>query len=71
MEKFVSWLNNITAIILVGKSTKNYTSSFKGFNEDIKKHILSTKEIEVFIDWPIIDNAVKISVVDVFHKNRF
>ena len=45
-KKFVSWLNNITARILVGKSTKIYTSSFKGFNEDIKKHICQQKKLK-------------------------
>ena len=69
-KKFVSWLNNITVSILVGKSTKIYTSSFKGFNKKIKNFIISSKEIEIFIDWPIIGNASKISVVEVFHKNR-
>ena len=70
-KKTVSWLNNILASVLVGKPTKIYTSSFKGFNKDIKNNITKSKEIEIFIDWPIIENAKKIGVVEIYHKNRF
>jgi len=70
-KKIVSWLNNILASVLVGKPTKIYTSSFKGFNKKVKNCIIASKEVEIFIDWPIIENAKKISVVEIYHKNRF
>ena len=70
-KKFVSYLNNISSSFLFGKSSNVYTSSFKGFNKKIKNFIINTADLEVFLDWPILENSKKISIVEVPHQNRF
>lgn len=67
---FVSWLNNIIASILAFKPIKIYTSSFKGFKRDITKNIIKFKDKEVFIDWLILNQSKKITIIDVVHKER-
>ena len=68
---FVSWLNNIIASILAFKSIKIYTSSFKGINKKTKTKMIKYKKNEVFLDWLILKETKKISVINIQHKKRF
>ncbi len=70
-KKFFSWLNNLTASILANKPISIYTSSFKGFNNKICKKIILTKKNQVFLDWLILDQTNKISIIEVFHHERY
>jgi len=69
-KRLVSKLNHLTSSILAGKSTKIYTSSFKGFNRRICNIINSDKNNEVFLDWIIINNSRKINSINITHKER-
>jgi len=69
-KKFVSKLNHLTSSFLADKTTKIYTSSYKGFNKKIKNKIVSDKDKEVFLDWIILNNATKVKSIDVLHKKR-
>ena len=68
---FVSWFKNLTASILANKPISIYTSSFKGFNNKICKNIILTKKNQVFLDWLILDQTNKISVIEVLHNERY
>ena len=69
-KKFVSKLNHLTSSFLANKTTKIYTSSFKGFNKKIKNKIIGDKNKEVFLDWIILNNSTKVKSIDVLHKKR-
>jgi polyisoprenyl-phosphate glycosyltransferase len=68
---FVSWLNNIIASFLALKSITIYTSSFKGINKKIISKMIKYKKNEVFLDWLILKQTNKISVINILHKKRF
>ena len=68
---FLSWLNHLTSSYLSGKSTSVYTSSFKGFNQKICKKINEDADLEVFLDWLIINNSNTLQSIDVLHRDRF
>ena len=68
---FLSWLNHLTSSYLSGKSTSVYTSSFKGFNQKICKKINEDADLEVFLDWLIINNSNSLQSIDVLHRDRF
>ena len=70
-KKSASWFNNLTASILTNKPVSIYTSSFKGFNNKICKNIILTKKSQVFLDWLILDQTNKISVIEVLHNERY
>ncbi len=67
---FISWLNNIVSSYLMEKSSKIYTSSFKGFNSDIKNAIINKSSKNIFLDYWIIKNYKKIKIIEVSHKKR-
>ena len=69
-KKFVSKLNHITSSYLANKTSKIYTSSFKGFNKRIKNKIVNDKHKEVFLDWIILDNSTKVKSIEIIHKKR-
>ena len=52
------------------KSSKIYTSSFKGFNSDIKSVIINKSSKHIFLDYWIIKNYKKIKIIEVSHKKR-
>ena len=68
---FVSWLNNIVASVLAFKPISIYTSSFKGFSKEIAENITKYQDKEVFLDWLILKQSKKISVIEILHKERF
>ena len=56
---------------MANKPISIYTSSFKGFNNKICKNIILTKKNQVFLDWLILDQTNKISVIEVLHNERY
>jgi len=68
---FISWLNNIVSSYLMSKSSKIYTSSFKGFNKNIKNKIIKNSSDFIFLDYWIFKYGKKIEAIDVYHKKRF
>lgn len=69
-KKLLSNINHLTSSYLSSKSTKLYTSSFKGINRKICKIINNDKNLEVFLDWLIVENSKKIQTIDVLHRER-
>ena len=67
---FISWLNNIVSSYLMSKSSKIYTSSYKGFNKIIKKKIIKNSPKFIFLDFWVIKYGKKIKIIDIFHKKR-
>ena len=65
---FISWLNNIVSSYLMEKSSKIYTSSFKGFNSEIKNVIINKSSKHIFLDYWIIKNYKKIKIIEVSHE---
>lgn len=70
-KRFISQINHISSSLLAGKSTRIYTSSFKGFNRKICNIINKDQNIEIFLDWIILNNAKKTQTIDVIHRERF
>ena len=70
-KKFVSWLNNIISSVLAFKSLKIYTSSFKGFNKKVCSEIKKFKKKEVFLDWLILKQSKKVSIIKIVHQERY
>tara|TARA_B100000963_G_C22625101_1_gene671953 strand:+ start:603 stop:1391 length:789 start_codon:yes stop_codon:yes gene_type:complete len=68
---FISWLNNLVSSYLMSKSAKVYTSSYKGFINDIKNKIIKNSSDFVFLDYWIFQYGKKIDVIDVYHKKRY
>ena len=66
----ISSFNNIVSSYLMEKSTKIYTSSFKGFNSDIKNMIINKSSKHIFLDYWIIKNYKKLKIIEVNHKKR-
>ena len=69
-KKFFSNINHVTSSFLSNKSTKLYTSSFKGINRRICEIINNDNNFEVFLDWLIVENSQKIQTIDVLHRER-
>jgi glycosyltransferase involved in cell wall biosynthesis len=67
---FVSWLNNFISSYLMEKSSKIYTSSFKGFNSKIKKKIIIKSSKFIFLDYWIIKNSKNLKIINIKHKKR-
>ncbi len=67
---FVSWLNNFISSYLMEKSSKIYTSSFKGFNSKIKKKIIIKSSKFIFLDYLIIKNSKNLKIINIKHKKR-
>jgi len=70
LKKFLSNLNHLSSSYLSDKSTKIYTSSFKGINRNICEIINKDKNFEVFLDWLIVENSKKIQTIDIMHRER-
>ena len=68
---FLSWLNHVTSSFLSEKPTNIYTSSYKGFNQNICKKINNDKDYEVFLDWLILENSKTLQSIEVLHQDRF
>lgn len=66
----VSKLNNIVSSYLMNKSSSIYTSSFKCFNGEIGKKIISNKDSFVFLDYWIFKYTKKITFLNVTHNKR-
>ena len=67
---FFSWLNKIVSSYLMEKSSKIYTSSYKGFNIDIKKKIINNSSKFIFLDYLIFKNSKNLITINVEHKKR-
>ena len=66
----ISKLNNVFSSYLMGKSIKIYTSSFKCFNNNICKNIISNDESFIFLDYWIFKYTNKITYISVTHNKR-
>ena len=71
VKKILSNINHITSSYLSNKPTRIYTSSFKGINKKLINIINNDQNCEVFLDWLIVENAKKIQIIDIFHRERF
>ncbi len=69
-KKILSHINHITASYLSNKSSKIYTSSFKGINKKLCDIINSDQNNEVFLDWLIVENSRKINTINILHRER-
>jgi len=67
----ISKLNNFVSSFLMNKSYKIYTSSFKCFNQNICKKIISNDETFIFLDYWIFKYTNKITFIEVSHNKRF
>lgn len=67
---FFSWLNNIVSSYIMNKSSKVYTSSFKGFSKNIKNNIINASSKFIFLDYWIINNSKNLTTIEVKHKKR-
>jgi len=67
---FVSWLNNLFSSYLMEKSSKIYTSSFKGFNSKIREKIIMSSSKFIFLDYLIIKNSKNLKIINIKHKKR-
>ena len=67
---FVSWLNNFISSYLMEKSSKIYTSSFKGFNSQIRKKIIIKSSKFIFLDYWIIKSSKNLKIINIKHKKR-
>lgn len=67
---FFSWLNKIVSSYLMEKSSKIYTSSYKGFNIDIKKKIIKSSSKFIFLDYIILKNSKNLITINIKHKKR-
>ena len=69
-KKVLSYLNHITSSYLSSKTTKIYTSSFKGIKKDLCDIINKDPNFEVFLDWLIVENSSKIQTIEILHRHR-
>ena len=70
-KKILSYFNHITASYLSGKPVSIYTSSFKGISKDICNKINKDHNLEVFLDWIIVENSKRIQTIEILHRERF
>ena len=54
----------------MNKSSKIYTSSFKGFSKHIRKNIIKNSSRFIFLDYWIINNSKNLTTIKVKHKKR-
>ena len=69
-RRFGSFLNNIVASFLFSKPVDLILTSFRCFNQDIKKEILKTRSSSIYIDGIIFSITKNVSNVYVEHKKR-
>jgi len=68
-KKILSNLNHLFSLYIMNRSNNIYTSSFKGFNNKVKKKIKKINNT-VFLDYSIIKFSKLISYVEVRHFRR-
>jgi undecaprenyl-phosphate 4-deoxy-4-formamido-L-arabinose transferase len=70
-KKFVSWLNNIVSSVILQKPLRVYLSSFKGLKKNIVNEMIRHKNNKVYLDWLILKQKKKTSVIPISHFKRF
>jgi len=68
-KKTLSNLNHLFSLYIMRRSSRIYTSSFKGFNDKVKKKIKKINN-RIFLDYSIIKYSKSISYVVVKHFKR-
>jgi len=69
LKKILSFLNHLFSVYIMKRSSNIYASSFKGFNNKVKKKIKKINNI-IFLDYSIIKYSKSISYVEVKHFSR-
>lgn len=69
-RRFGSFLNNLVASLIFQKPFRIKLTSFRLFNEDIKKEILKCKSTSIYLDGLIFHSTKNIQNIYVEHKQR-
>lgn len=70
LKKLFSSLNNIVSSFLLNKPFKIYLSSYRGFNNNVRKRIIMFNKNYVYLDYLILRNASNIKMISIHHGKR-
>lgn len=70
LKILISGLNHLISSYLMSKSRNIYTSSFKGFNSNVRNKILQYKNKYIFIDYMIIRTSNNVHSINIKHQSR-
>ena len=70
IKKFVSYLNNLIASILLNKSIKIYLSSYRGFKKKVRNGVIKFSGNIIYLDSLLLRNSKNIGLVSVKHEKR-
>lgn len=70
LKKFVSYLNNLIATVLLNKSIRIYLSSYRGFKKQVKNEVIKFSGNIIFLDSLLLKNSKNIGLVSVKHQKR-